>query len=351
MTITSAGNVGIGTAAPGFTLEVNGTAKIGGVLTHGTYDQYFDGATSEGYIGRASGLITGSPAGMAIRTETGSLYFSYSNTPYMTLNSSGYVGIGTTNPSSLLTVGSGTFPVAVLAGINVATGNNSYITVSDNTRQVFLGADSNGYGMVGTLSNHDLVMRTNNTERMRITNAGNVGIGGGGAAFQLNGLPSRPAGQTVCYGTGGSLYTNDIGYCSSDARLKNSIAPIAGPTLDAVLSLNPATFRWNGDAATTYAGFIAQDVQKTIPLAVRMQPNGYYALDTNAIAAYLAGAIKELKSLFDGDHAELAKLKADNDNEATRNDAIESELKAANDNIHHLETELTALKVAVNRKE
>lgn len=79
--------------------------------------------------------------------------------------------------NSLLEIGPGTYPVGTLPGLNIAGGGNSYMTISDNTRQVLFGVDTSNTGMVGTYSNHDFVVRSNNTERIRVTAGGNVGIG------------------------------------------------------------------------------------------------------------------------------------------------------------------------------
>ena len=133
---------------------------------------------------------------------------------------------------------------------------------------------------------------------------GNVGIGTSSPAIALavngqiatNNLPANPGGNTLCYFA--STY-GILGTCSSDARLKSDITPIASASnamLTAVLDLKPVTFKWNGDASTTYAGFIAQDVMQSIPLAVRTQPSGYYSLDTTAILAYVVGALQSLSA-------------------------------------------------------
>src|SRR5205814_2852174 len=89
----------------------------------------------------------------------------------------GNVGIGNMSPASLLYVGGGTVTAGPLPGLNVALGGASYVTASDGTRTTFLGADASGSGIVGTLSNSDLVLRSNNTERIRILASGNVGMG------------------------------------------------------------------------------------------------------------------------------------------------------------------------------
>ena len=134
------------------------------------------------------------------------------------------------------------------------------------------------------------------------------GTVGATTIYFLGGLAAEPAGQTVCYGTSPA---NFMGYCSSDARLKKDIAPITAGMLDAVMQLKPVTFTWKEKPNTRFAGFIAQDVQKSIPLAVRENPDGYYGLDATAIVSYLAGAIQELKS----DNDDLRKIIAREENE------------------------------------
>lgn len=70
---------------------------------------------------------------------------------------SGNVGIGTNNPGARLDVQGG----------SIINGNGTIQTAITYATM----------GIVGTLSNHDLSLYTNNAERMRITSGGNVGIG------------------------------------------------------------------------------------------------------------------------------------------------------------------------------
>jgi hypothetical protein len=82
---------------------------------------------------------------------------SISFTQAMTLDASGRLGIGTTSPTEKLDV----------IGGAVAAGNGTIRT----------GITYSSLGLVGTFTNHDLGVITNGNERMRITSAGNVGIG------------------------------------------------------------------------------------------------------------------------------------------------------------------------------
>lgn len=77
--------------------------------------------------------------------------------------------------------GSGTFPVAALAGIQIANGASSYsyFSATDDTKQFAAGIDHTlTEGVVGMISNHGLRIVTNNTERLRVDGStGDVGIG------------------------------------------------------------------------------------------------------------------------------------------------------------------------------
>lgn len=75
----------------------------------------------------------------------------------------GKLGIGTTNPNRDLEVSRD--GNAFIRAQNTATSTNIDIV------------SGNGIGYVGSQSNHDLGLQTNNIERLRVTTTGNVGIG------------------------------------------------------------------------------------------------------------------------------------------------------------------------------
>ena len=90
----------------------------------------------------------------------------------LAVESTGNVGIGTTSPSSLLHLESASSPS---------------LQIKDTTNNVTFKAyaqDTNTH--LANTSNHDLVIDTNNTERMRIKSSGRVGIGTGSPTETLD---------------------------------------------------------------------------------------------------------------------------------------------------------------------
>ena len=90
-------------------------------------------------------------------TTGGAYVFKYNGSEKMRINSAGNVGIGTTSPSGKLDVQGG------------------YISNGNGTIQTVISYASGG--IIGTLSNHDLSVYTNNTEKVRITSGGNLLVG------------------------------------------------------------------------------------------------------------------------------------------------------------------------------
>lgn len=117
----------------------------------------------------------------------------------------------------------------------------------------------------------------------------------------------------------GSITATDFLHLS-DARLKRDIRPIDDP-VGLISRLTGHIFTWRRDGREDI-GFIAQEVQKTLPLAVQTNDQGYLAVKYDVLAAPIAEAIKfqaeqierqrseiaELKLKFDQIHAERARM-------------------------------------------
>ena len=97
-------------------------------------------------------------------------------TQAMTLDASGNLLVGTTSLGS-----SGWAKQIRLQGV----GNAAY-EVTDGTVVTSLSASAASIGLVGTETNHPLVIRTNNTERARIDLSGNLQVGLTGGSARVN---------------------------------------------------------------------------------------------------------------------------------------------------------------------
>jgi hypothetical protein len=82
-------------------------------------------------------------------------------------DASGNVGIGITNPSAVLHLNRAGSTEASVKFTNGGGASSGFV----------VGANSTGAGLVYHIDNQPVVFATNNAERMRITDAGNVGIG------------------------------------------------------------------------------------------------------------------------------------------------------------------------------
>jgi hypothetical protein len=158
MRITSGGNVGIGTTTPSEKLTITD-----GKLFLSTSDPTIGGKIY-GYNDTSVNLYSG---GLKFQTR----YFDGSNYVYadrITINGLGNVGIGTTSPNFLIHSNG--------SGANSYMQFTSATTGTTSSDGLIIGTGDAGDAVFLNRENTTMQFYTNNTERMRITSSGNVGI-------------------------------------------------------------------------------------------------------------------------------------------------------------------------------
>ena len=156
--IEDSADVGIGTDSPNFRLDI-----VNAAASTATYMQFRNGTTG---TGSGDGTVMGIDADgdfLINNQEAKEIKLYTSDSQRLTIQSGGNVGIGTSSPDYHLEIEDAASPA---------------IALKDTTNNVITKMFSaNSQGFVGTESNHDLRIRTNNTDKVSITSGGNVGIG------------------------------------------------------------------------------------------------------------------------------------------------------------------------------
>jgi len=268
----------------------------------------------------------------------------------MTLDASGNLGVGTTSPTNRVSIvtASGSdgivsvkSPLTETAGVVIDGGTSSnkgsVLKFSKNasvlwqmgTDSAIIGSTSDNFHLYGGGANA-ILFSTNATERARIDSSGNLLVGAssfadGSNVFRISGS-TISSGSSVTstrtrlefnssgLGTVGSISTNGSATTystSSDYRLKNTIAPMAG-ALAKVALLKPCTYKWNADGSNG-EGFIAHELAEVCPDAVvgikdAVDENGnpiHQGIDTSFLVATLTAAIQEQQALIQSLKARL----------------------------------------------
>ena len=165
MTILSGGNVGIGTTSPAYKLDVNGTLGVTGAAT---FSSSVEAGSFIYSAGRTTSFGFRLPDWQIYNTSGGSLAFNNYTTDFLSITSVGNVGIGTTAPAYKLDVN------------RSSLGTIAQFIANDGTYnpRLLINGTADGLQLFATFSTvaDALMFGTGNTEKMRITSGGNVGI-------------------------------------------------------------------------------------------------------------------------------------------------------------------------------
>jgi hypothetical protein len=173
LTIDGSGNVGIGTTSPGARLNIAG--NLGAVVGAGGSAMRMTNTDTSNWASIGAGIVGVVNAGMQLSVD---------GTSRMVIDGNGNVGIGTVSPSAILHISdaSGATRMAVDNTANAAAGAGIYMrTYSSGTlvSNATVRTDNAGNFAIFTGT-------TSESERLRITSGGNVGIGTSNPATQLN---------------------------------------------------------------------------------------------------------------------------------------------------------------------
>lgn len=367
MRIDAAGNVGIGTSAPSFPLEVDGGSGDGIKIKAGnsSNDDSFlianssdaallkvDGAGNVGYSGKLFSSNDATTLGglqLYRNHSSGDCYlFDTSAAPY-----SGDMIFGTSNAEAMRIDASGNLLVGTAdgsfingGGIKIANAQAARLKLCDTDTAGTGSADGMELTQSGTAAyvfnneNDFMAFGTNATERMRVDASGNFLVGRtavaavniASASLNADGsvyssvatansyhLYNTTAGAYKFYvSSGGIIHAgSNVITVLSDERLKENIRDL-DDGLDKIMALQPRKFDWKegkGQDCLDDRGFIAQELETVFPDMVKNdglnldeEGDSYKTIAPNLVPT-LVKAIQEQQAMIETLQAEVAALK------------------------------------------
>ena len=304
-------------------------------------------------------------------TDANDLVFKTNNSEKMRVLNGGNVGVGTSNPASILHVYGG----ATTSEITLSRAS-SFPTYSQWRY--------NGTAVeFGTFSNDDVSFFTNNIVRMTVKpTTGNVGIGTNvpssklhvtGEVFATSGFGDivyvggdnagndceiglyAPAGRNIIsfFNRTLSSYVNIIAadvtstngnFILSDNRYKKNISEIENPLAN-LNKLHGVTyymktdgFKSKGFSTKKQIGVIAQELELVYPELVNTDAEGFKSVDYSKLTPIIIEAVKELDFKYQNKNSELSEA----------NTKLQTQLTDLKDSNRELQTQIKELKKIVD---
>lgn len=331
--ITSAGDVGVGTAAPSYPFHVVKN-QPSGVTWVTSQNVTATGAFGAGFLAVAGASAYYTALG---QSADGSFAITNANGTHLSLGTSGLerARVTTSGDFCVGTSASGGYKFRVNGSygsyFTSSAGETVYAVNSGGFAAVY-GVGTNGYGVRGDASNyHGAYFTGLFYGAYAITTSSSYGGIAGFAQNNSNYGILGYANAWVVYGAG-SAYVSGT-YQGSDERLKENIEDL-GNSLDKIAQLRAVKFQWkpNTDASIngTYAdvGLIAQEAISVLPNIVKevtapplmegqnatlnQELGTFYTIDYGKLIPYLVDAVQELKTKLDAAEARIAQLEGSN---------------------------------------
>jgi hypothetical protein len=320
LTMLPDGKVGIGTVSPISKLHV-----VGGASLYGGDLNVADGGNIDSTAVR---LFTNS-GNLFLQNGVGGMtqFRNKTANPVMTLLDNGHVGIGSTLPANLLTVGTngiGDTQHPIQISSSSSTGA-FFSALKQGSYGLIMGYEGN-FGVIRNITADPIIFQTNNggSNPLTLLANGNVGVGMSNPAVALD--------VSGTINASGEVRSANVAL-TSDGRLKERVTRLNG-SLEKLLKLNGYSYHWKDKerfSKKKQMGMIAQEVQRLYPESVSKGPDGYFAVSYHTLLAPVVEAIKELHRLFIADQKssseEIAVLKLDNARLAKENQEIKARLE------------------------
>jgi Chaperone of endosialidase len=251
MRITNTGLLGIGMSNPSYDLDIIGTERISGILymanqvsncmisLFSSNQPPTSGTTSFYGFGLSNGLLR-----YHVENSGANHVFFQSNTELARITGSGRLGIGISNPTYNLDVtGTGRYTNLLffnnqLSNCVISLSNPNATPASTNTGYMGFGISNSAlrYHINTTTDNH--VFFQSNTELMRLTGTGRLGIGTSNPQFTLdvNGTMNVIGAITT---TGSNTLTNLL--VTGTSTLCNNVSAMASISINSNLTIIGAT--------------------------------------------------------------------------------------------------------------